>query len=75
MGPRKVTPRRKSASGGKVFAPGCARESVPEKPGRDPEEHKRPREESLPVPMKYIDVTGTTHTSLDVMLENQIDDY
>ena len=28
-----------------------------------------PREESFPVPMKYIDVTRTTHTSLDVLLE------
>ena len=34
-----------------------------------------PKEESLPVPMKYLDVTGTTHTSLDVLLEKQIDDY
>ena len=25
-----------------------------------------PREESCPIPMKYIDVTRTTHTSLDV---------
>ena len=28
-----------------------------------------PKEESFPVPLKYIDVTRTTHTSLDVMLE------
>ena len=28
-----------------------------------------PREETFPVPMKYIDVTRQTHTSLDVMLE------
>ena len=28
-----------------------------------------PKEESFPVPMKYIDVTRTTHTSLDVLLE------
>ena len=28
-----------------------------------------PREESFPIPMKYIDVTRTTHTSLDVMME------
>ena len=29
-----------------------------------------PREESLPIPLKYIGVTRTTHTSLDVLLEN-----
>ena len=34
-----------------------------------------PKEESFPIPMKYIDVTRTTHTSLDVLLEKQIDDY
>ena len=28
-----------------------------------------PTEESLPIPLKYIDVTRTTHTSLDVLLE------
>ena len=33
-----------------------------------------PREESFPIPIKYIDVTRTTHTSLDVLLEKQIDD-
>ena len=26
-----------------------------------------PKEESFPIPMKYIDVTRNTHTSLDVM--------
>ena len=34
-----------------------------------------PREESFPVPLKYIDVTRTTHTNLDVMQEIRIDDY
>ena len=34
-----------------------------------------PREESLPIPLKYTDVTRTTDTSLDVMLERNIDDY
>ena len=34
-----------------------------------------PTEESFPVPMKYVDVTRTTHTSLDVLLERNIDDY
>ena len=28
-----------------------------------------PKEESFPVPLKYIDVTRTTYTSLDVLLE------
>ena len=28
-----------------------------------------PKEESFPIPVKYIDVTRTTHTSLDVLLE------
>ena len=34
-----------------------------------------PREETFPVPMKYIDVTRTTCTSLDVLLEKHIEDY
>ena len=34
-----------------------------------------PKEETFPVPMKYIDATRTTHTSLDVLLEEQIDAY
>ena len=34
-----------------------------------------PTEESFPIPLKYIDVTRTTGTSLDVMLEKSIDDY
>ena len=33
-----------------------------------------PREASFPIPMKYIDVTRATCTSLDVMLEKNIDD-
>ena len=33
------------------------------------------REESFPIPLKYINVTRTTETSLDVMMEKQIDDY
>ena len=28
-----------------------------------------PREESFPIPLKYIDVSRNTHTSLDVWLE------
>ena len=34
-----------------------------------------PKEESFPIPMKYIDVTRTTQTSLDVLLEKHIEDY
>ena len=34
-----------------------------------------PREESFPIPLKYIDVTRTTHTNLDVKLGKRIDDY
>ena len=34
-----------------------------------------PREESFSIPLKYIDVSRTTHTNLDVMQESRIDDY
>ena len=34
-----------------------------------------PREESFPIPLKYIDVSRTTQTNLDVMLERRIDDF
>ena len=34
-----------------------------------------PGEESFPFPLKYIDVSRTTHTNLDVMQERRIDDY
>ena len=33
-----------------------------------------PREESLSIPLKYVDVSRTTHTNLDVKLEKRIDD-
>ena len=33
-----------------------------------------PREEPFPIPPKYIDVSRTTHTNLDVMQESRIDD-
>ena len=33
-----------------------------------------PREESFPIPLKYIDVTRTTHTNLNVKQEKRIDD-
>ena len=34
-----------------------------------------PREESFPGPLKYIDVSRTAHTNLDVKHEKRIDDY
>ena len=34
-----------------------------------------PREESFPIPLKYIDVTRTARTNLDVKPEKRIDDY
>ena len=34
-----------------------------------------PREESFPIPLKYIDLSRTTHTNLDVKQEKRIDDY
>ena len=34
-----------------------------------------PREESFPIPLKYIDVSRTTHTNLDVTQESRIDDH
>ena len=33
------------------------------------------REESFPIQLKYIDVSRTTHTNLDVKQEKRIDDY
>ena len=34
-----------------------------------------PTEESFPIPLKYIDVTRATDTTLDVMPEKNIEDY
>ena len=34
-----------------------------------------PREKLFPTPPKYIDVSRTTHTNMDVMQESRIDDY
>ena len=34
-----------------------------------------PREESFLIPLKYIDVSRTTRTNLDVKQEKRIDDY
>ena len=33
-----------------------------------------PREESFPIPLKYIDVSRTTSTSLDVLSEKNMED-
>ena len=33
-----------------------------------------PTEESFPIPLKYIDVSRTTHKNLDIMQERRIDD-
>ena len=34
-----------------------------------------PKEETFRIPLKYIDVTRSTHTDLDVMQEKKNDDY
>ena len=34
-----------------------------------------PREDSFPIPLKYIDVSRTTHSNLDVKQEKRIDHY
>ena len=34
-----------------------------------------PREEAFAIPLKYIDVSRTTHTNMDVKQEKRIDDY
>ena len=34
-----------------------------------------PKKESFPIPLKYIDVSRTTHTNLGVKQERRIDDY
>ena len=34
-----------------------------------------PREESFPIPLKYIDVSRTTHTNLDVKQKRRINDH
>ena len=34
-----------------------------------------PKEESFPIPLKYIDVIRSTHTDLDVAQEKRIDDH
>ena len=37
--------------------------------------HVEPRVKSFPIPLKYIDVSRTTHTNLDVKQVRRIDDY
>ena len=34
-----------------------------------------PKEETFPIPLKYIGVTRSTHTDLDVLQEKRVDDY
>ena len=34
-----------------------------------------PKEETIPIPLKHIDVARSTHTDLDVMQEKRFDDY
>ena len=34
-----------------------------------------PKEEKIPIPLKYMDVTRTTHTSLEVLQEKRINDF
>ena len=34
-----------------------------------------PKEETFPIPLKYIDGTRSTHADLDVMQEKRVDDY
>ena len=34
-----------------------------------------PKEETFPIPLRYIDVTRTTHTTLDMLQEGRKDDY
>ena len=34
-----------------------------------------PKEESLPIPLRYIDVIRRTHATLDVLQESRVDDY
>ena len=36
---------------------------------------RRERNQSFPVPLKYIDVSRPTHTNLDVKQEKRIDDF
>ena len=33
-----------------------------------------PKEETFPIPLRYIDVVRTTHTTLDVLQESRTDD-
>ena len=37
--------------------------------------HYVPKEETFHIPLKYIDVTRSTHTDLDVMQEKRIDEF
>ena len=67
MGPRKVTSTKKSASGGKVFAPGCT--SKPDGESREePEEHKRECRDGLA--RITLEELAITHFVKDGTLQN-----
>ena len=34
-----------------------------------------PKEETFPMPLRYMDITRSAHTNLDVLQEKRIDDY
>ena len=34
-----------------------------------------PKEETFPLPLKYMDVTRTTHTTFDVLRDSRVDDF
>ena len=38
-------------------------------------QHYVPKEKPFPIPLKYIDVTRSTYTDLDVMQEKRVGDY
>ena len=42
---------------------------------KTPNKSNQNQKPNFPIPLKYIDVSSTTHTNLDVMQEKCIDDY
>ena len=38
-------------------------------------QHHVPRQETFPIPLKYVDVTRTTHVNMEVSQESRVDDY
>ena len=84
MGPQKrAVPRPAMRGGWKGVHPGRSPKNTSAMSGSFKYHHHverrvkfySPREESFPVPLKYIDVSRTTRTNLDVMQERCIDDY